>query len=141
MSKGAENGNRRTGVVIRAPVSSIRNLGPAMEAACARAGIHSAGEVHELGAEETYRRLLLAGERPHFIGYYAIEMGLHGRPWNDCNGKEKEALRERFDTVVASVRPGRNRGMEEILNEIGVVNRRGRLGSNSQPTSSIPAKK
>ncbi len=105
------------------PVSSIRNLGPAMEAACARAGIHSAEELRALGADETCRRLLLAGTRPHFIGYYVIEMGLQGRPWNDCTGKEKAALRKRFDAVVASVRSERIPGMERILNEIGVVQR------------------
>jgi len=124
MSKSADSENRRMKSGSHAPVSSIRNLGPAMEAACARAGIHSADEIREFGTDETYRRLLLAGERPHFIGYYVIEMGLHGRPWNDCTGKEKEALRKRFDMIVASIRPSVDPGIEGILNEIGVVDRR-----------------
>ena len=36
------------------PVSSIPNLGPASEAAFAKAGIHSADEIRELGADESY---------------------------------------------------------------------------------------
>ena len=75
------------------PVSSIPNLGPASEAAYARAGLTSAEEIRALGPDESYRRLLLSGERPHFIGYYVLVMGLQGRPWNDCQGAEKAALR------------------------------------------------
>ncbi len=94
-----------------------------MEAACARAGINSAEELRALGADETYRRLLQTGTQPHFIGYYVIEMGLHGRPWNDCRGTEKDALRKRFDAIVASVRSERPVGIEKILDEIGVIDR------------------
>ena len=84
------------------PVSSIRNLGPAMDAACAKAGIFSAEELRDLGADETYARLLSSGMKPHFIGYYVLVMGLQGRPWNDCKGEEKKALRRRFDTLKAT---------------------------------------
>jgi DNA transformation protein and related proteins len=116
------------------PVSSIRNLGPATEAAFARAGIHSAEELHALGADEACRRLLVAGERPHFIGYYVIVMGLQGRPWNDCKGTEKTALRARFDALVASAHDKGRSELEAALDAIGVVARR-------QPTSSRPEKK
>ena len=104
------------------PISSIRNLGPATEAAFARAGIHSAGALREMGADAAYAALLRAGERPHFIGYYVLVMGLQGRPWNDCKGREKEALRARFDALKAAhaTRAGLA-GIEAILNEIGVV--------------------
>ena len=71
------------------PVSSIRNLGPAYEKACSDAGIHSAQELHALGAHAAYRKLMNHGMRPHFIGYYALVMALQGRPWNDCKGAEK----------------------------------------------------
>lgn len=107
------------------PVSSIRNLGPAMDAACAKAGIHSAEELRTLGADETYRRLLKSGMRPHFIGYYVLVMGLQGRPWNDCKGKEKAALRARFDALKAGIAPQADTGIERILNEIGVIERPG----------------
>ncbi len=40
------------------PVSTIPNLGPATEAAFAKAGIHSAEELRALGPDEAYRRLL-----------------------------------------------------------------------------------
>ena len=83
------------------PISSIPNLGPASEAAFAKAGIHTAEEVRALGADEAYRRLLDTGSPPHFIGYYVLHMALQGRPWNDCQGAEKQALRDRFDAIKA----------------------------------------
>jgi hypothetical protein len=109
-----------------APVSSIRNLGPAMQEAFARVGIGSAEELHELGTDAAYARLLRNGHRPHFIAYYVIEMGLQGRPWNDCKGKEKEALRRRFDALVAGNFNAGEAEIERILNEIGVVPRQRR---------------
>jgi DNA transformation protein and related proteins len=83
------------------PITAIPNLGPASEAAFARAGIHTATEVRALGSDECYRRLLAAGTKPHFIGYYVLVMGLQGRPWNDCKGDEKKALRVRYDAIKA----------------------------------------
>ena len=102
------------------PISSIRNLGPAMEAAFARAGVHSAEDLRALGTDAAYAKLLASGERPHFIGYYVLEMALQGRPWNDCKGGEKDALRARFDTLKAThaTKPD---GMDAILNAIGVI--------------------
>jgi len=109
------------------PVSSIRNLGPAMEEACAKAGIGSAEALREMGADEAYRRLLLSGMRPHFIGYYVLVMGLQGRPWNDCKGAEKTALRVRFDALKAEM-AGRSdsvpTGIERFLDQIGVVTKK-----------------
>lgn len=84
------------------PISSIRNLGPASEAAFRKAGIASAEDLRDLGADAAYARLIASGERPHFIGYYALVMGLQGRPWNDCRGKEKSDLRTRFDEICAT---------------------------------------
>ncbi|MHA6267945.1 TfoX/Sxy family protein [Aliiroseovarius sp. CAU 1755] len=104
------------------PVSSIRNLGPASDAAFERAGIHTAEDLRELGADEAYRRLLASGSRPHFIGYYAMVMGLQGRPWNDCKGNEKDALRARFDALKAEAaanKPPEDK-MDAILDQIGI---------------------
>ena len=106
------------------PVSSIPNLGPATEAAFARAGIHSAEELRALGADEAYKRLLEAGTPPHFIGYYVIVMGLQGRPWNDCQGAEKAALRKRFDALKAAVGPSRSSAFEAALDALAVVARK-----------------
>lgn len=91
------------------PISAIRNLGPATEASFARAGIASAEDLYALGAHEAYRRWLEAGLPAHFIGYYVLAMALQGRPWNDCRGEEKKALRARFDVLKAEVAaaPGR----------------------------------
>lgn len=105
------------------PISSIRNLGPASEAAFARAGIHSAEELQALGADVAYARLLRAGERPHFIGYYVLVMALQGRPWNDCKGAEKEALRRRFDALKSGAGGSRSE-FEAALDAIGVIERR-----------------
>lgn len=103
------------------PVSSITNLGPASEAAFARAGIHSAEEIREIGADAAYLRLLQSGSAPHFIGYYVLVMGLQGRPWNDCQGAEKAALRVRFDALKARVGSKARSELEAALNLFGVI--------------------
>lgn len=107
------------------PVSSIPNLGPASEAAFARAGIHSADAIRAMGADAAYLALMQSGTPPHFIGYYVLVMGLQGRPWNDCKGDEKKALRLRFDALKARVAVqaaplGLPRDLETALNVIGV---------------------
>ncbi|WP_425050791.1 TfoX/Sxy family protein [Psychromarinibacter sp. S121] len=102
------------------PVSSIRNLGPASDRAFARAGLSSADEVRDLGADEAYRRLLANGSKPHFIGYYALVMGLQGRPWNDCTGPEKDALRVRFDALKAGTPAEGSAALAAALDELGV---------------------
>jgi len=102
-------------------VSSIRNLGPAYEEACKRAGIHSAEELRTLGADTAYGRLLASGSKPHFIGYYVLVMGLQGRPWNDCKGEEKKALRKRFDAIKAQSFDKGLSEFERILDQIGVL--------------------
>jgi hypothetical protein len=104
-----------------AAISSIRNLGPAYEKSFADIGITSAEELRELGADEAYGRLLANGHRPHFIGYYVLVMGLQGRPWHDCKGKEKDALRVRFDALKAQRFDSDLAGFEAILDEIGVI--------------------
>lgn len=119
------------------PVSSLRNLGPAVEQACARAGISSAEELRDLGADQAYRRLIAAGTRPHFIGYYALVMTLQGRPWTDCHGAEKAALRRAFDHLKSDISapsggaapddaPDRvqDGALDRALDEIGVIPRR-----------------
>ena len=106
------------------PVSSIRNLGPAMEEAFARVGIDSAEALRTLGTDAAYAKLLQSGVRPHFIAYYVIEMGLQGRPWNDCKGAEEAALRARFDGLVERHHDTGLSTLERILDEIGVVEKR-----------------
>ena len=102
------------------PVSDIRNLGPAFEQSCARAGIHSAEALRALGADAAYARLLASGTRPHFIGYYVLVMGLQDRPWNDCKGAEKTALRKRFDALKAAHFDQGASEFERMMDLIGV---------------------
>ncbi|MCV2891831.1 TfoX/Sxy family protein [Lentibacter sp. XHP0401] len=106
------------------PISSIRNLGPAMEAAFLKAGISSAEELRTLGADAAYARLLATGTRPHFIGYYVLHMALQGRPWNDCKGKEKQELRMAFDALKASKHDKGRSQLEAALDAIGVVEKK-----------------
>lgn len=106
-----------------APISSIRNFGPASDATYARAGIKTAEQLRTLGPDAAYKMLLQSGSKPHFIAYYAMVMGLQGRPWSDCQGDEKVALRERFDAIKAG---GHDKGRSELeaaLDMIGVIKR------------------
>lgn len=111
------------------PVSDIPNLGPASEASFARAGIHSAEEIEAMGADEAYLRLLQSGSQPHFIGYYVLVMGLQGRPWNDCQGEEKKALRTRFDAIKARAAAAPTKAkdlhkLESVFDALGLRPRR-----------------
>lgn len=109
------------------PVSSIPNLGHASDTSFAKAGITTATQVRELGADAAYTALLKSGTRPHFIGYYSLAMGLQGRPWNDCIGAEKAALRKRFDAIKAQALYPKEKGRSELeaaLDLIGVIEKR-----------------
>lgn len=86
----------------------------------ARAGINSAQELRSLGADEAYKRLIASGVRPHFIGYYAMAMGLQGRPWNDLDPVEKSDLRKRFDALVADVKACPDNVLAKELDAVGV---------------------
>ena len=101
-------------------LTSITNIGPATAKALIAAGIADAAQLRALGAHEAYRALLAAGERPHFIGYYVLQMALLGRPWNDCKGEEKAMLRARFDALVAEFKGESLSGIEAVLDEIGL---------------------
>ncbi len=104
-------------------LTEIRNIGPAVEAALIRAGINTAEQLREVGADAAYTAMLRTGTQPHFIGYYVLHMALQGRPWNDCKGDEKAALRARFDALKASVFDTHQSEFERALNEIGVIDR------------------
>lgn len=119
-------------------ITSIRNLGAAMAATLEAAGIPDAETLRDIGADAAYATLLAHGSRPHFIAYIAIVMGLQGRPWNDCQGSEKAALRRRFDAIKSKTAAGNAKGrtpLDAALAEIGVIERP------AQPTSSRPEKK
>ena len=105
-------------------ISTIRNLGPAMQAELNAARIPTAEALRDCGADEAYRRLLCFGMRPHFISYYVLHMALQGRPWNDCKGAEKAALRQQFDALVAQHRELSDHGIETILDRIGTGQKR-----------------
>jgi len=51
-------------------------------------------------------------------------MGLQGRPWNDCKGKEKAALRVRFDAIKARAHDKGRSELEAALDAIGVIEKK-----------------
>ena len=109
------------------PVSSIPNLGPATEARFAKAGITSADEIREMGADAAYLLWLKSGQPPHFIGYYCLVMGLQGRPWNDCRGKEKADLLKKFNALKREAKGSMEKGRADLdaaLSFFGVVESR-----------------
>lgn len=91
-----------------------------MEDAFATVGVTTAEALRQLGADAAYSKLLASGQRPHFIAYYALAMGLQGRPWNDCQGREKGELRKRFDTLVAQAQETPVSALAQALDEVGV---------------------
>lgn len=101
-------------------LTTIQSIGPATAAALIAAGVADAAALRAMGAHEAYRALLLAGNKPHFIWYYVMHMALQGRPWNDCRGEEKLALRADFDRLVAEVKRQPLSGIEAALDEIGL---------------------
>ena len=106
-------------------VMSLRNIGPAMAQDMARAGITSATALRAMGADAAYGAMIASGTRPHFIGYYVLHMALQGRPWNDCKGAEKSALRAAFDALKAGLAdPLQDSALERLLDEIGTGRRR-----------------
>lgn len=107
---------------------AIRSVGPSTAAALMRGGVRDADHLRALGAHEGYRRVLAGGERPHFIGYYVLHMGLQERPWNDCAGAEKAALRQSFDALKAEMAQAKSKGrrdtpaaLEQHLDAIGLI--------------------
>lgn len=86
------------------PLTTLPGIGPALAGSLTAIGITDAETFRALGADAAYVRLVAAGERPHFIPYYVLHMALQGRPWNDCKGEEKVALRRRFDALMTTAR-------------------------------------
>jgi hypothetical protein len=102
-------------------ISTIRNLGPATEAQFAKAGITTAEDLRAMGADAAYLAWLQAGLPAHFIGYYVLVMALQDRPWNDCKGDEKKALRMRFDAIKAQVTASGTAARDATLDFFGVI--------------------
>ena len=49
-----------------------------------------------------------------------VVMALQGRPWNDCKGEEKKALRVKFDAIKARAHDTGRSEFERMMNLIGV---------------------
>lgn len=77
-----------------APPNELRNLGPKSRIWLAEIGIHSIGDVRQLGAVETYRRLKAANGRVSLNLLYALHAALENRDWREVTLDEKEMLKE-----------------------------------------------
>lgn len=108
-----------------ARIGSLRNLGPAMEAAFAAAGLETAEALRALGPDAAYGRLIDTGHRPHFMAYLALVAALQGRPWTDIAGSEKAALRAKFDVLLAGRQATPEAALERELDALGVRPRTG----------------
>lgn len=102
-------------------LTTIPNIGPATAAMLTKVGITTAEHLREMGADAAYVRLMEQGTRPHFIGYYVLHMALQGRPWNDCKGEEKKAMRLRFDALKAGGFDKARSELESFMNQIGLL--------------------
>lgn len=103
-----------------APVGSIRNLGPATEAAFAGAGIETAEALRAHGADPACALLIASGYRPHFMACIALVTGLQGRPWSAAAGPEKTALRTRFDALLEAREAAPETALERDLDALDV---------------------
>ena len=102
-------------------LTTIPNIGPATAAMLTKVGITTAEHLREMGADAAYVRLMEQGTRPHFIGYYVLHMALQGRPWNDCKGEEKKAMRLRFDALKGGGFDAKKSELESFMNQIGLL--------------------
>ena len=102
------------------PVSFVRNLGPTFEQPASAPALAQPRALRALGPDAAYTKLLRSGTRPHFIGCYALVMGLQGWPWNDCKGAEKLALLARFDALKAHTYGKGHASLDAALDKIGV---------------------
>lgn len=100
-------------------LTTIKGIGVAVAGQLIAAGIRTSEELRAIGAHAAYGRMLQNGLRPHFIGYYALEMALQGRSWNDCTGVEKDRLRVRFDQLKSEC--AGDVGLIHELRAIGVM--------------------
>ena len=108
---------------MREPLTTIRNVGPAMAASLRRAGIAAADVLRALGPDAAYAHVLEAGDRPHLMAFQALATGIEGRRLGDLSPAEKADLRKRFEAIKAH--RGRDAVIEAALDPIGVGPRRG----------------
>lgn len=88
-----------------AKISTIKNLGPVCEELFALINIHTAEELSELGAVESYIRLKLkAPRRVNLMFLYAIYTGLQGRHFNSLTLEEKGKLKNEANSKLEQIR-------------------------------------
>lgn len=106
------------------PVTDLKNIGPAMAEALARAGITTAQQLRDLGADAAYARMMATGHKPHVIAFTALALGLQGRPWNDASPAEKADFKARLAHLKSGGAGSLPSGIEAALDRIGTGIRR-----------------
>jgi DNA transformation protein len=90
-----------------APVSEMRNLGPAVEKDLKAAGVNTAGEVRKLGTEAAFIRMLegrlvlgRSASCANALYLYSIYGAIHDVDWRDLSDAKKNG----FKALSAEIR-------------------------------------
>lgn len=86
-------------LALEAPVSQLRNLGPASARMLEEAGVLTIGDLRSLGAEDAFLAVRASsdqrGHRPSMNLLYALAAGLKDRDWRELTPAERSRLAAR----------------------------------------------
>ncbi len=83
----------------RLAVARLRNIGARSAALLEQIGVHTRGDLVNLGALEAYRQLRETGTKPSFSLLYALHGAITDRDWNRLTDREKSYLREEAEAL------------------------------------------
>ncbi|MFZ4561352.1 MAG: TfoX/Sxy family DNA transformation protein [Saprospiraceae bacterium] len=81
-------------------IAELKNFGPYMVNIMNRIGIFSKEDLLHADYRDIKQKLVRNGIQPHLNIFYAIEMGLQDRKWNDISVEEKKELQKILNTDV-----------------------------------------
>jgi DNA transformation protein and related proteins len=74
-------------------ISKMRNLGSKSEAMLAKIGVHTSGDLEQLGAVEAFKQMRASGEKLTLMMLYAMHGALTNQPLEMLPADEKHALK------------------------------------------------
>ncbi len=77
------------------PVATMKNIGPQSAKWLAAVGIHTCGDLHEVGAVNAFRLMRKHGYNVTPVMLYALQGALMDLHWNRIPGKLRDELRAR----------------------------------------------
>jgi hypothetical protein len=80
-------------------LKEIKNFGPYMVKVMNMIGIYSREDLMDSDYKKIKNELVKAGVKPHLNIFYAIEMGLRDKPWNEITSEEKNEIKKILDEV------------------------------------------